>query len=221
MATITETRPTAALPPLSTEEVLNSITHGLGCLAAVAGIVWLMPIAQQGNALHIIGCGVYGATLIMLYAASTLYHYTQGRAKDIFRQVDHICIYLLIAGTYTPFTMLKGDIWGWSILTSVWTLSSLGIALMLLRNHRLDSVYYLPYIAIGWLALVAARPMFESFPIDVVAWIFIGGGFYTGGVYFVMKDDRPYYHVIWHLFVLAGSLSHYIAVMHVVRFVPA
>jgi hemolysin III len=156
--------------------------------------------------------------MLAVYAASTLYHgVQQRRAKHFFRVVDHVCIYLLIAGTYTPFALGEGGAWGWTILTLVWLFSAMGVYIKIARSDKLDSMSYLPYIALGWLVLVAAKPIFDVFPWDVIAWIGGGGFFYTVGVYFV-ATERRFYHSIWHFFVLAGSACHYLAVLRYLEF---
>jgi hemolysin III len=210
--------PDTVFPPLH-EEVVNTVTHGLGLALAAVGTPWLVSYAlERGTPWHVIGCGVFGATMLAVYAASTLYHGVQERrAKHFFRVVDHVCIYLMIAGTYTPFALVEGGTWGWTILTLVWLFAAWGVFFKITRNDRLDAMSYLPYVALGWLVLVAAKPICETFPWHVLAWIGAGGVFYTAGVYFVAADRR-FYHSIWHLFVLAGSACHFLAVMHYLEF---
>jgi hemolysin III len=205
-------------PPLH-EEVINTITHGLGLAAASLGAPWLVSYAlERGTPWHVIGCGIFGLTMMAVYAASTLYHGVQHRkAKHFLRVVDHVCIYLMIAGTYTPFALVEGGTWGWTILTLVWLFAGCGIFIKVANNRKLDAMSYLPYVALGWLVLIAAKPICETFPWPVLAWIGGGGLFYTAGVYFVAADKR-FYHSIWHLFVIAGSACHFLAVMHYLEF---
>jgi hemolysin III len=210
--------PATVFPPLH-EEVVNTITHGLGLALALWGMHWVVGYASRhGDFWHVIGAGVYGATLVMVYAASTLYHaFQEYRTKSFFRLVDHVCIYLLIAGTYTPFTLIEGGFWGWSILTLVWVFALAGALFKIVFSDRLDSMSYLPYVAIGWLAVVAAKPIYDTLPMGVIGWILLGGLAYTLGVYFVVLS-RPFYHSIWHLFVLAGSACHFLGVVDYLRF---
>jgi hemolysin III len=205
---------TRTASPRPKEEVVNTLTHGLGFALALYGMHWLMGLAQaRGTTWHVIGCGVYGITLVLVYAASTLYHAVQEeRRKQFFRLIDHVCIYLLIAGTYTPFTLVQGGLWAVTVLTLVWVFAAAGILFKIMYANQLDSMSYLPYIAIGWLGVVAAKPIYDTFPLHVLGWILAGGLSYTLGVYFVVFS-RPYYHSIWHLFVLAGSACHFLAVV--------
>ena len=197
------------------EEIANSITHGFGLLLAIVGMLWLISISmEQGTVWHILGCTIYGITLVVLYAASTLYHgFQREKPKKFFRVADHVCIYLLIAGTYTPFALVQGGFWGWTILTLVWVFAGVGIFIKIAFSDRLDSMSYLPYVATGWLAVIAAKPIYDSYPMDVILWILAGGVFYSIGIYFVVKDNRSYFHTVWHLFVLAGSSCHFYAVV--------
>jgi len=205
-------------PPLH-EEVINTITHFMGLALAACGMPWLLGQAlARSTPWHVIGCTVFGITLLAVYAASTLYHGVQERkAKHFFRLVDHVCIYLLIAGTYTPFALGERGTWGWTILALVWGFSLLGVYMKIARKDKLDTMSYVPYVALGWLVLVAAKPIFETFPWHVIGWIGAGGFFYTAGVYFV-ASDRRFFHSVWHLFVLAGSACHYWAVAQYLAF---
>jgi hemolysin III len=201
------------------EERANALTHGLGLLLSLAGIPGLIAMAaRHGDAWHVVSCSVYGATLIVLYAASTLYHLAlePGR-KRLFRVVDHACIYLLIAGTYTPFTLvtLRGG-WGWTLFGLVWGLAALGICVKVFWRGRCEIASTVAYILMGWLAMVAVKPMLAQFPVGCFAWVLAGGITYTVGTVFYALDRRPYLHAIWHVFVLAGSACHYVAVMRYV-----
>jgi len=198
-------------------ERLNSYTHLLGAVAAAAGLAVLVVLAaQQGDAWKVVSFSIYGATLFLLYLLSTLYHSTRGRAKAILAKLDHSAIYLLIAGTYTPFTLvtLRGA-WGWTLFGIVWGLAALGIAVDSL--HRRDARRFLPvaiYIVMGWLVLIALKPLLAALPRAGVLWLVAGGLFYTVGIVFYALDKKlRHAHGIWHLFVLAGSISHYVAVL--------
>jgi len=195
---------------------VNSITHGLGVLLGIAGLVVLVVLAaRRGHAVHVVSCSVYGATLILLYLVSTLYHaLRQGRAKDLFQILDHSAIFILIAGTYTPFTLvnLRGP-WGWSLFGTVWGLALVGIFFKILSKRRFSTLSIGIYVAMGWLVIVAVKPLFASLPIRGIGWILAGGLCYTGGLYFYAKGRIRFYHAIWHVAVLAGSAFHYVAVM--------
>jgi hemolysin III len=207
--------------PAFQEEVANTLTHGAGMLLSVAALVYLMEAATAtGNALTVFGCAVYGVCQTLLYAASTLYHgVQQPRAKGIFRKVDHVCIYLLIAGTYTPFLLafLDGP-WLWSLLSLVWACALFGAYSRIVARPQ-DPMSYTPYIATGWLAVLAVKPIIENTPMGGLLLIFAGGVCFTIGVAFLLQHRRPYFHTIWHLWVLAGSTCHFFAVLDYV--VPA
>jgi len=198
-------------------ERLNSITHLFGAVAAAAGLAVLVVLAaQQGDAWKLVSFSVYGATLFLLYLFSTLYHSTRGRAKPILAKLDHAAIYLLIAGSYTPFTLvtLRGA-WGWTLFGMIWGLAVLGMVVDSL--HRKDARRILPvaiYIVMGWLVLIAFKPLLAALAHAGVLWLVAGGLFYTLGIVFYALDKKlRHSHGIWHLFVLAGSISHYLAVL--------
>ena len=201
---------------MKNDEVLNSVTHILGAALALAGLIVLVVSASlRGDVWRIVSFSVYGATLFLLYLSSSLYHSTSGRAKKIFRMIDHQSIYLLIAGTYTPFTLvpLRGA-WGWSIFGVIWGLAVFGIILDALhkKGNRLPQLII--YILMGWLIVIALGPLLRALPPAGVAWLMAGGVFYTFGVAFYVMDTRfPHFHGVWHLFVLAGSVCHYVAVL--------
>lgn len=201
------------------EERANAITHGVGLLLSLAGIPGLIVLAaRHGDAWHVVSSSIYGATLILLYLASTLYHLARKDSlKSLFRFIDHACIYLLIAGTYTPFTLvtLRGG-WGWTLFGLVWGLALLGISFKIFFTGRYEILSTLVYVLMGWLALVALKPMLEQFPDGCLAWVLAGGLTYTFGVVFYALDRKPYMHAVWHLFVLIGSTCHYVAVMRYV-----
>ncbi len=197
-------------------ERFNSLSHLLGTVLAAAGLALLVVLAaRQGDAWKIVSFSLYGTTLFLLYLVSTLYHSLRGRAKSLFQRLDHLAIYLLIAGTYTPFMLvtLRG-VWGWSLFGVVWGLALAGMALEYRprKGARLLSVVI--YLLMGWLALVALGPLLEALPFMGLVWLFGGGLFYTLGVLFYIFDTRLHHgHGIWHLFVLAGSISHYFAIL--------
>jgi hemolysin III len=200
-------------------ERLNSITHLIGAALALAGLVVLVVVAaQQGDPWKIVSFSVYGATLFLLYGASTLYHSLRGRAKAVFRKIDHVAIYLLIAGTYTPFLLvtLRGG-WGWSLFGVLWGLAMLGIVLEFLprRGTRVLSVSI--YFLMGWLVVIALNPLWAALASMGLAWLVAGGLFYTVGAIFYGLDKKlRHAHGIWHLFVMAGSASHYFAILYYV-----
>jgi len=198
------------------EELANSITHGIGLVLSLAGFAALVALAfARGDRWHVVGCCVYGATLVALYAASTLYHSVQKpRLKHIFRAVDQVAIYLLIAGTYTPFMLvnLRG-FWGWILLTLVWTLAVCGIVCRIVLAERSNRFMVALYVAIAWIAIIAVKPIFATVPLGGLTWIGAGGLAYMTGLVFFAWDRLPFSHTIWHLFVMAGSGCHYFAVM--------
>lgn len=204
------------------EELANSLTHGLGALLSVAALVILVTFASlEGGAWHVVGCAVFGASLISLYTASTLYHsFPQPAARRVFSVLDHSAIFLLIAGTYTPFLLvnLRG-ILGWSLFGIIWGIAILGIALRLALRERPTKIFVALYIAMGWAAVVAIKPIVALIPAGGLAWLVAGGLAYTAGVGFYMWRGLPYSHAIWHLFVLAGSGLHVVAVYRYV--IPA
>lgn len=201
---------------LPVEEVANCATHGVGLALSVAGFVALVALAwAYGDAWHLASCGVYGASLVALYLASTLYHGARRpRAKQVFQALDHCGIYLLIAGTYTPFTLvtLRGP-WGWSLFGLVWAFALAGILFRVVFGTRYRPVAVASYVLLGWLCVVAVKPILELVPPGALAWIAAGGLTYTAGVFFFAAKRIPHHHAIWHLFVLGGSICHYVAVL--------
>lgn len=197
-------------------ERFNSITHLVGAVLAVAGAAVLITVASlKGDPWRIVGFSVYGAMLVALYLASTLYHALRGRAKAVFQKLDHCSIYLLIAGSYTPFALvsLQGP-WGWSLLGVVWSLAALGIVqeIWLARGARVLSLVI--YVLMGWLALVAVVPLWNALGPAGFGWLAAGGAFYTLGIGFYANDHRlRHAHGIWHLFVLGGSACHFLALL--------
>jgi len=197
-------------------EKLNAWTHLVGAVFAVAGsIVLVVVAAQDGDAWKMVSVSIYGATLILLYSFSASYHSFRGRAKDILRKLDHQSIYLLIAGSYTPFCLvtLRGP-WGWSLLAVVWGLALIGgiQELWLQREARILSVVI--YVVMGWVVVVALIPLLQALGMAGFVWLAAGGVFYTTGIVFYALDTRlKHAHGIWHLFVLAGSAAHYFAIL--------
>lgn len=198
------------------EELANSITHGIGLALSVVGLVALVALSiVRGDAWHIAGCTTFGVTLVLLYAASTLYHtFHTPRLKRILKVFDHTAIFLLIAGTYTPFTLvnLRG-FWGWILFALVWSLCVFGIVWKSFHAERFPIVSTLLYIAMGWIVLIAVKPLLAAVPMSGIAWLLAGGLFYTVGVLFYATKRVPYNHAIWHVFVMGGSICHYFAVM--------
>ncbi len=198
------------------EELINSITHGAGLALSVAGLVVLVTLAAlKGTAWHIVGCSVYGATLVLLYSASTLYHSMRSpRLKRFFRIIDHASIHLLIAGTYTPFTLvnLRGG-WGWTLFGLVWGLAALGILFKIFFVGRFPIASTAVYLLMGWLVVIAIKPLLTLVPSGGLLWLLAGGLAYSAGVVFFAWEKMPYNHAVWHVFVLTGSICHYFAVL--------
>ncbi|PMS23920.1 hemolysin III [Trinickia dabaoshanensis] len=197
-------------------ERFNSITHLVGAVLSVAGLCALVSVAAlHGDAYKIVSLSVYGAMLCTLYAISTLYHSVRSpKLKAILQKCDHSAIYLLIAGSYTPFTLvtLRGP-WGWSLFGVSWGLAALGIAQELTLGRRTRILSMTLYVLMGWLALVAIGPLIHSLPAAGTAWLLAGGLIYSAGIYFFINDERIRHgHGIWHLFVLGGSLCQFVSV---------
>ena len=197
------------------EEVMNAVTHGIGTVLAVAGLILLILFAYRyGSVWHVVSFSIYGITLVLLYLASTLYHsFTNERVKYILKIVDHSAIYLLIAGTYTPFMLvpLHGTL-GWTILWLVWGFAVAGIIFQIFFVKRFKFMATMCYVFMGWFIVVAIKPLIATLAAAGMIWLVVGGLFYTFGTVFYLWKKLPYNHAIWHLFVLAGSISHFIAV---------
>jgi hemolysin III len=200
---------------LHREELANALTHGVGALAsAAAGAVLITLAAQHGTSIQLISAIVFGVSLVLLYTASTLYHAIPHAAmKRRLRICDHCAIYILIAGTYTPFTLigLRGAV-GWWLFGVVWGLAVLGIGFKLFFTGRFSRLSTIVYIGMGWLALFAVRPMLTRIPAPTLLWLLLGGVAYTVGTIFYHNERLRYAHAVWHLFVLAGSTCHFVAV---------
>jgi hemolysin III len=198
------------------EEIANAVSHGVGLLAAiVASPFLLITAARRGGPAVVVGASIFAMTMVLLYLTSTLYHaLPKGRAKRVFRVFDHGAIFLLIAGTYTPFTLgvLRGG-WGWTIFGLIWGLAILGITLKAVAGLRNPVLSTCLYIGMGWLAIIAVRPLWLHLPMPGVLWLVAGGIAYTAGVAFYAVDRVRYMHFVWHLFVLAGTACHFIAVL--------
>lgn len=197
-------------------ERFNSITHAVGAAAAVlSGVLLVAVAARSGDAWKIVSFSVYAATLLLLYLTSTLYHSTRGATKDMLRKLDHCAIYLLIAGTYTPFTLvtLRGAV-GWTMFGVVWTLAVLGIVQELLFARRGRVLSLGIYVVMGWLAVACIGPLVDALGSAGFAWLAVGGLLYTAGIVFYATDRKVRHgHGIWHMFVLAGSICHYVAIL--------
>ena len=207
-----------ALPKQSLgEEIANSITHGIGAALATAGLTILVVFAAlKGDAWRIVAFTIYGTSLVIMYTSSTLYHsITQKKAKRYFRIMDHSSIFLLIAGTYTPITLLslRGTGWGWTMFGLIWGMAILGILFKLMFYGKLEKLSVVFYILMGLLAVIAIKPMLANLPTGLLIWIAIGGLSYTLGIIFYSWTKLPYSHSIWHLFVLGGSISHFFGIL--------
>jgi hemolysin III len=200
-------------------ERFNSISHLVGAGLALAGAVALITIAARlGDPWKIVSFSIYGAMLVTLYVFSTVYHSVRGRAKEILRKLDHCAIYMLIAGTYTPFALvsLRGT-WGWWLLGIVWSLALFGIVQELWLGNRTRVLSLILYVLMGWLALVAVVPLWHALTPAGFAWLVAGGAFYTGGLIFYATDHKLRHgHGVWHLFVVSGSSCHFYTILYYV-----
>lgn len=198
------------------EEIVNAITHGVGALLAVAGFVFLLFSADLGSRASI---SIYGTALVLLYLASTLYHsLVFTRARDLFRKFDHMAIFLLIAGTYTPFCVMALHDWlRWMLLAIVWGCALLGIVFKAMFTGKLEWLSLLMYILMGWMVIVAIKPMYASLSPSGFALLVAGGVAYTTGTLFYARKTMPYSHGIWHLWVLTGSALHFFSVMTLLK----
>ncbi|WP_455219139.1 PAQR family membrane homeostasis protein TrhA [Kaarinaea lacus] len=199
-------------------ETFNTLTHLVGAALALAGVVILIVFASlQGDPWKIVSFSIYGFSLFTLYLVSTLYHGLQGRAKNVFFVLDHQAIYLLIAGTYTPFTLVTlNGAWGWSLFGTIWGIAITGFVLDALpairKGKRILPVFV--YVIMGWLVVIALDPLLQELPEQGFKWLLYGGLLYTGGiVFYALSSKFTYAHGIWHLFVLAGSMSHFITIL--------
>jgi hemolysin III len=198
------------------EEVANSASHGLALLLVLVGApVLIVAALRRGTLTDVIAVSVFAAAMALMYFASTVYHaLPPGRAKHVFHVLDHTAIYLLIAGTYTPFALgVLGGAWGWTLFWLVWGLAGAGVLLKLLAGFRWHRLSVAIYLGMGWIGVIAARPLWEALPAGGLAWLIAGGLAYTLGVAFYVSQRLQYGHAVWHLFVLAGTGCHYIAIL--------
>ena len=198
------------------EEIANSAIHCIGIVLSVAALVFLVTLAGiKGNTWQVVSFSIYGSTLIVLYLSSTLYHgFNLPRFKHIFQLADHSAIFLLIAGTYTPFTLvsLRGP-WGWTLFGLIWGLAIIGIVLTVLFLGRFRLLFTMLYLGMGWLVIIALKPLLNAIPLGGILWIAGGGAFYSLGVIFYLQKNLRYGHAVWHLFVLAGSICHFFGIL--------
>ena len=198
------------------EELANSISHGIGLLAALAAFPILVASASKsGNRMEVAGAGVFASTVVLLYFTSMLFHaFPQSRTKRVFQILDHSAIYLLIAGTYTPFTLgvLRGT-WGWTLFGLVWSMAAIGILLKTLGGIRYNTLSTFVYLAMGWLVVIAADTVWTLVPKWGIFWLFAGGIAYTLGAVFFLAERIRFFHFVWHLFVIAGTACHFVAVL--------
>jgi hemolysin III len=197
------------------EELANCLSHGVGFLFALAAApILIVGALSRGTAADVVGASVFGGSLILLYLASTWYHAVpQSPLKQRLRRLDHAAIYILIAGTYTPFTLgVLGGAWGWTLFGLVWSAAAVGVYHKLVAGVRYPRLSTVLYLLMGWLVVIAIRPLVANVPLDGLIWLIAGGLAYTGGVVFYVAR-RPYSHLVWHLFVLTGSTCHFFAVL--------
>ena len=203
-------------PQSTGEEIANAITHGIGALLAIAALVVLVVLAaMRGTVWHVVSFSIFGTTLVLLYFASTLYHsLTFTRARGLFHKFDHISIYLLIAGTYTPFclTALRGWI-GWTVFGIVWTCAIIGAVIKAISIGSKVRLSTILYVMMGWVILIAIKPLYEAMSFNGFMFLIAGGVSYTLGTFFFMRDQVKYNHSVWHLFVLGGSVLHFFSVL--------
>jgi len=194
------------------EEIWHSITHGLGLILSIAGLAVLVAFATlNGSALVIVSSAIYGTTLIIMYGSSTLYHaITHERIKKLFQQFDHASIYFLIAGSYTPITLVALEgVWGYSIATAIWTTAIFGIYMKFAYPNRFEKLSLFLYLIMGWSITIAISPLSQNMESGGFYLLVAGGLSYTLGVFFYINDHKTYYHAVWHLFVLGGSVFHF------------
>lgn len=205
------------------EELANALSHLAGTLLAIAGLILLVVYSvQSGTGWHIVSSSIFGASMVMLYFSSTMTHWLRpGKAKEAFFTLDQIAIFLLIAGTYTPITLVAlHGAFGWVIFGLEWGLAAIGITLKLFKptefNKGVNLFYILLYASMGWMILIAIVPTFRNIPLMGVIWILAGGLFYTIGIFFYRKARFKYHHLVWHLLVMAGTISHFFAIYYYV-----
>jgi hemolysin III len=198
------------------QERLNALTHGVGAVLALAGLVVLTVAASvHGSAWHVVSFAVFGGALLLLYLISTLYHsFGEGTTKNVFQRLDHAAIYVLIAASYTPFTLvvLHGAV-GWTVFGIVWSLAVIGIVCEQLCVRRMEILVTTCFVLMGWLAVLVVKPLVATLPAAGIAWLVVGGVLYTVGAVIYLAERLPYNHAVWHVFVLGGSASHFIVVL--------
>lgn len=202
------------------EEFANSITHGIGILFSVVAISLLVTFSVlNGTAIHVVSCSIFGASILLLYTFSTLYHAIQSPSiKPLLRTFDHISIYFLIAGTYTPFLLIAvGGLQGWIYFGVVWTMTIFGFIFKIFFTHRFARLSLILYLSMGWLAIFLIKPLINNLDITELSLIAAGGIVYTVGTVFYTNKRMPYAHAIWHLFVLAGTVIHFISIMFMIQ----
>jgi len=195
--------------------VANAVTHGVGAVLSVCGAVYLIAICAHGTVWQLVSCTVFAVTLVLVYLCSTLYHsLVLTGARHVFQVLDHAAIYLLIAGTYTPFTLvsMRGPV-GWWLFGVVWTLAVAGVLFKSVALGRFEVASALVYLGMGWVGVVATRQILHAIGWHGVGWIALGGAAYTLGILFFALDRLKYFHALWHVFVLAGSMAHYVAIL--------
>jgi hemolysin III len=200
----------------TTEELLHTITHGVGIVLSIAGLaIMVIYASNNGDGWHITSTAIYGATLILMYSASTLYHgIAHPRVKKIFRHFDHAAIYLLIAGTYTPFLLVSlRQEGGWILFAVIWSIALTGVCLEICRHKPIRKISLWLYMIMGWMIVVAINPMLQHVSTGGLVLLLAGGLAYTAGAIFYIREQMLYHHVIWHLFVLAGSILHYFSIL--------
>lgn len=201
------------------EEVAHALTHGIGAVLSIVALVFMLVWAvSYGDAWHVAAASIYGASLILLYTASTLYHaFPWPRMKAVFQQLDHAAIYILIAGTYTPFALVNlRDAWGWILLAVAWSIALVGVVLELSLKKRIGWLSLTLYLGMGWMAIIAINPMIDNVDAGGLMLLVAGGLAYTLGVIFYVWKSLPYHHAVWHLFVLAGSVFHFFSIFYFV-----
>ncbi|MDD4310336.1 MAG: hemolysin III family protein [Candidatus Cloacimonetes bacterium] len=202
------------------EEIANAITHGTGVGLSIAALVILVVFAaKQSDTWKVVSFSIYGASMIAMYLASTLYHsFPQDKVKRFFRILDHCSIFLLIAGTYTPITIgtMRGG-WGWTLFGVIWGLAILGINLKIFALRKLKTVSIIVYILMGWIVVIAIKPLLSAAPASFLGWMLAGGLAYTLGIVFYAAKRMPYHHSVWHLFVLGGSTFHFIGMLQLLK----
>ena len=201
------------------EEIANILTHGIGAIASAVGLIFLVYFANvKGGIWEQVSFSIFGITMLIVFLSSTIYHTVRTpKLKAIFQTIDQSAIFLLIAGSYVPFCLVSmRGIWGWSILSVVWVIAIIGVILKFYYQNRYVKPFVILYVAMGWLCMVAIKEMFVKIPEFSLSFIFIGGVFYMAGIIFYLWERLPYNHAIWHVFVLGGCASHYVAVIDLV-----